>query len=79
MGVTKGFSGNPDIADILVDSGVHYLADARIKNIKKYAHIDVPKVLLRMPALSEIVDVIRYADISLNSELETLKKLSEEL
>ncbi len=31
-----------------------------------------------MPALSEIVDVIRYADISLNSELETLKKLSEE-
>ncbi len=47
MGVTKGFSGNPDIADILVDSGVHYLADARIKNIKKICSYRCPKSLIK--------------------------------
>ncbi len=36
----------------------------------------VPKVLLRLPMLSEASEVVKYADISMNSELETIKALN---
>nr|WP_244262336.1 alanine/ornithine racemase family PLP-dependent enzyme [Thermoanaerobacter wiegelii] len=35
-------------------------------------------MLLRIPMKSEVEEVIKYADISLNSEIDTIKSLSEE-
>lgn len=78
MGVTKGVCGEAAIANVLVDKGFTHLADSKIQNIKKMsdAHVQAQFVLLTTPALSEIESVIRYADISMNSELTVLKKLS---
>jgi predicted amino acid racemase len=44
----------------------------------KEAGVNARFVLIRNPSLSEIPLIIRYADISLNSELKTIEILSEE-
>ncbi|MDO5036858.1 MAG: ornithine racemase Orr [Tissierellia bacterium] len=76
-GVTKVFSADPRMAQAYVEGGVDFLADSRIQNIKKLQDFPVPKILLRIPMLSEVEDVVKYADYSLNSELETLRALNE--
>ena len=78
IGVTKVVCGNPTIADVLVKSGIRILADSRIENIRKMraAGIQAEFLLLRTPMLSQAKTVVQYADISLNSELSVIKKLS---
>lgn len=76
-GVTKVFSGNAKIAQAYLDGGVKYLADSRVENLIKLKDFNIPKVLLRLPMQSEIDDVIEFSDMSLNSEFETIKKLSQ--
>lgn len=76
-GVTKGYCAHPEIVQAYIDGGVEYLADSRILNLKKIAHIKIPKIMLRLPMISEVEDIIDYADISLNSEIDTIKALSD--
>jgi predicted amino acid racemase len=61
----------------MLQGGVKFIADSRIENIEKMkaAGISTQFVLLRTP-LGQAESVVRSADISLNTELETLKKLS---
>lgn len=75
-GVTKSFCGYPDIAKAFVEGGVSYLADSRIENLIKLKDFKLPKILLRLPMISEVEKIVEYADISLNSELDTIKALS---
>lgn len=76
MGVTKVFCGDEKIAKAELDGGVSYLADSRIENLAKLKDLDVPKVLLRLPMISQVDDVVQYADISLNSEIKTIEALN---
>jgi len=78
VGVTKVFCAIPEVALTMVKGGVEILGDSRIKNLKKLQYIPVPKMFLRIPMKSEVEEVIKYADISLNSEIDTIKNLSEE-
>jgi predicted amino acid racemase len=77
MGVSKAVLGEPSIVKAMVQGGVRFIADSRIENIEKMkaAGISTQFVLLRTP-LSQAESVVRSADISLNTELDTLKKLS---
>ncbi|MBS4540064.1 alanine/ornithine racemase family PLP-dependent enzyme [Clostridium sp. D2Q-11] len=75
-GVTKVFCGNEELAKIYVEGGMRFLADSRIQNIKRLYDIPVPKLMLRLPQISEVDEVVKYADISLNSEQETIESLS---
>jgi len=77
-GVTKVFCGDPHITKAYVEGGVKYLADSRIENLIKLKDIDLPKILIRIPMISEVDRVVEYADISLNSEIETIKAISNE-
>jgi len=79
IGVTKVVCGDPSIADVLVKSGINTLADSRITNIKRMreAGIQAQFVLLRTPIPSQAESVVKYADISLNSELSVVKSLSK--
>lgn len=77
-GVTKMVCGNDIIANTLVSSGVEILADARIENLKKLSKFKIKKMLIRIPMSSQAEDVVRYSDISLVSELSTIKKLSDQ-
>lgn len=76
-GVTKVFCGNPHIAKAYVEGGVSFLADSRIENLQRLKEFDLPKIMLRLPMISEAEKVVEYADISLNSEIETIRALSE--
>ena len=83
MIVTKGFCADEHIVgEILKNDYVSYLADSRVQNLASYvdkAHMAGKEtVLLRLPMLCEIEDVVRYADISQNSELETIRALDAE-
>lgn len=75
-GVTKVFCGDKEIAEAYVLGGVKYLADSRVENLIKLKDLEAEKLLLRLPMISEADKVVKYADISLNSELETIKALN---
>lgn len=77
VAVTKLFQGNPEIAQILVDAGIQVLGDSRIQNLIKLKDVQAEKLLMRLPMISEIDQVVEFADISLNSELDTIKALSD--
>lgn len=79
IGVTKAVCGNPDIANTLVKNGIKILADSRISNIKRMrdAGVQALFLLVRTPALSQAEEVVRYTDISLNTELTVIKRLSK--
>jgi predicted amino acid racemase len=76
-GVTKVFCGHPVIAKAMVDGGIDILADSRLENLKKLKEFPLQKLLLRLPMISQAKTVVECADISLNSEIETIKALSE--
>ena len=83
MIVTKSFCADTRIVDeILEHDAVEYLADSRIRNIASYAdraHIAGKEtVLLRLPMVSEVEEVVRFADLSLNSEIESIRLLDRE-
>jgi predicted amino acid racemase len=79
-GVTKVVLGNPNIANALIQAGIEYLGDSRIKNIIKMKkhNINAKFILIRVPGTKEISQVVKYADYSLNTELEIIRLLSKE-
>jgi len=80
IGITKVVLGDPKIARTITAAGIPYIGDSRLKNIKKLykAEIKAKLVFIRNPSLSEIEQVVQYADISLNSELDVINALSKE-
>ncbi|MHA7056290.1 alanine racemase [Aquimarina sp. M1] len=79
IAVTKGVCADPHIANILVKSGIKILADSRISNIRKMrlAGVKATFLLIRTPMISQTESVVLDTDMSLNSELSVIKKLSE--
>ncbi|GMQ57351.1 ornithine racemase Orr [Vallitalea sediminicola] len=78
VGVTKVFCGKPKIVREMIKGGIRVIGDSRIENLKKLKRFKLPKLLLRLPMISEVDEVVEYADISLNSEIATIRKLSIE-
>lgn len=76
--VTKVFRADPNIAKVLVEEGITKLGDARVDNLKRLEGIDAEKWLIRPPMLSEVPDLVKYADASLNSEMIVVRAISEE-
>jgi len=76
VAVTKAFGGDAEIAKVFTDNGVQILGDSRLENLKKLQGLPAKKMLLRLPAFSEIDSVIHYADVSLVSHEETVRRLS---
>lgn len=77
MIVTKGYCADSEVYKILEESDIDFLADSRIQNLKKYEGTKKQRVLLRLPMSSEADEVVRYTDLSLNSELVTIKRLND--
>lgn len=79
LGVTKGFSAIPQIVTAMLNGGIAGLADSRMENIIELRNLgfDQPITLLRIPRLSNVENVVRYATFSVNSELTVIKALAE--
>ncbi len=79
-GVTKVFCAHPELAKIYDEvETIDFLADSRLDNFKNYPKESTKlKLLLRIPMHSEIKKLIELTDISLNSEIETIRLISKE-
>jgi predicted amino acid racemase len=78
-GVTKGACGHPDVARAMLRGGVASIGESHATHIRRLraAGVRASYMLLRLPALSEVDDVVEVADVSLNSELTVLAGLSQ--
>ena len=77
--VTKVAAAHFAVTQALYEADPDMIADSRIVNLRDIGEMGVtaPRLLLRLPALSEAAEVVRDSEISLNSGLATMKKLSE--
>lgn len=76
-GVTKVFGADPEIAAVFVEGGITRLGDSRVENLKLLKGLDAEKWLIRPPMMSEVDDLVLYADASLNSELATIRAIND--
>ncbi len=79
-GVIKGMNALLPCIKTMAEAGVSSLATSRLDQAAavKEAGIDLPVMLIRIPMLSDLEDVVRYCDYSLNSDITVLKALDEE-
>lgn len=80
--ITKVFSGDKEfMRQILtpdIIEGIHSVGDSRLSSLKnlREANKDLITIYIKPPAKAYVDDVVKYADISLNSSLETIKALN---
>ncbi len=79
MIVTKVVCADKEIVKIVEQNeSVEFYADSRIENLESITNTKKKKVLLRLPMISDAARVVKCSDISLNSEIETIKALDKE-
>jgi predicted amino acid racemase len=78
--VTKLLCGNEIYLKEVLDLGVKEVCDSRLSNLAKIKQLDptVQTVYIKPPPNRSIEEVVKYADVSFNSESETIRQLSEE-
>jgi len=74
--VTKVVCADERIARVLENSKAAMLADARMENLARL-QTKKPKLLLRAPAPDEAEEAVALADVSLVSEVETIRALGK--
>ena len=77
-GVTKATLGSPEIAEAWLRAGVRGLGDSRVENIGRMraAQISTSMTLIRSPMLSQVDQVVALTDVSFNTELSVIRRLS---
>ena len=78
--VSKLLCGNELYLKELIDLGVREIHDSRISNLAKIKKInpEVQTVYIKPSSKRNLAQMVRYADVSLNSELDTIRWISEE-
>ncbi len=78
-GVVKGFNGLPEVAMALDEGGCVHLGSSRIGQLEELKARDplIRTMMVRIPMVSEAEAMVASADISLNSERDTLMALNE--
>ncbi|MDO4745962.1 MAG: alanine racemase [Bacillota bacterium] len=79
-GVIKGFRGLPQGAKQFEQAGCKFIASSRLDQLEPLREfgIQTPLMMIRVPMLTEAYDVVRIADISLNSDVQVLKELNKQ-
>lgn len=78
--VTKILCGNKEYLTALLNMGISQYSDSRISNLKaiKAINKNVQTIYIKPPAKGVIKEVIKYADISMNTDFRTIEMLSKE-
>ena len=76
---TKLLCGHKDLIQTVLDFDLNQYCDSRIDNLKVIKDIqpNAETILIKPPQLKLVNDVVKYADISLNSEKSTIQALSK--
>ncbi|MDR2974802.1 MAG: alanine racemase [Propionibacteriaceae bacterium] len=75
--VTKALTGYRPLVERLIGAGVGSIGEAHVPTLQGFADLAVEKWMIRLPMMSQVADVVRFADVSLNSELTTMTALGE--
>jgi len=78
--VSKLLSGNKIYLTELLKFDIDQICDSRVQNLKEIKSINpkIETIYIKPPAKRSISSVVKYADISMNTEIETIKLLSKE-
>ncbi|MCG8412091.1 MAG: alanine racemase [Bacteroidales bacterium] len=78
--VSKMLSGNKLFLTELLKFDIKQVCDSRTSNLKEIKSINpkIETIYIKPPAKRAIPSVIKYADISMNTEIETINLLSKE-
>ncbi len=78
--VSKMLSGNKMFLTELLKFDIKQVCDSRVSNLKEIKSINpkIETIYIKPPAKRSISSVVKYADISMNTEFETIKLLSSE-
>ncbi len=78
--VTKLFCGNEALIREVMELGAREIHDSRVSNLKVIKKIDptVQTVYIKPAPKEHIAEIVRYADVSFNTELSTIRLLSKE-
>ena len=78
--VSKLLCGNQDYIKEVINLGIKEICDSRVSNLEVIKKIDpsIQTVYIKPPAKGSIKSIIKYADVSMNTEYYTMKLLSEE-
>lgn len=78
--VTKLLCGNKLFLEEVVNLGTKQVCDSRLSNLKAIKEIEpsIETIYIKPPAKNLIKGLVKFADISLNTQFETLKLISKE-
>ncbi len=78
--VTKLLCGNKAYLQEVLDLGTQEVCDSRIQNLQTIKEMapEVQTVYIRPPEQTNLEDIVRYADVTFNTESTVIKQLSEE-
>ncbi|MCO5252163.1 MAG: alanine/ornithine racemase family PLP-dependent enzyme [Candidatus Kapabacteria bacterium] len=78
--VTKMLCGIKDYLAVLLKLNIKQVCDSRISNLRMVKSInpEIETVYIKPPASNVVNSVVKYADISMNTQIETIRLLSEE-
>ena len=78
--VLKMLCGHKEYLDFVLSLGDEQVCDARLSNLKIIKSLNPNKetIYIKPPAKRSIAKVVKYADVSFNTEFTTIKWLSEE-
>ncbi len=78
--VSKILSGNKTFLTELLKFDINQICDSRVSNLKEIKSINpkIETIYIKPPAKRSIPSIVKYADISMNTEVETIKLLSKE-
>jgi predicted amino acid racemase len=78
--VSKMFCGNRLFLQELINLGVTEIHDSRISNLAmvKSLNLDIQTVYIKPVSKRNVGKMVQFADVSLNSELDTIRWISEE-
>lgn len=78
--VSKLLCGNQEFLEVLISLNPAQLCDSRVSNLKMIKKLkpDIETAYIKPPPKRSIKSIVKYADISYNTEFQTIKLLSEE-
>lgn len=78
--VTKLLCGNKEYLQNLLKFDISQICDSRVSNLQMIKQINpgIETIYIKPPAKRAVKSIVKYADISMNTEIETIKLLSEE-
>ncbi len=81
--ITKMICGNEHVLQKILSADIikklHSVGDARLSNLKAIKKInpDLVTIYIKPPAIVNVKNLVKYADISLNSSFTTINKINE--